>query len=305
MKNTNQKTMSYIGLIFVIFIWGCSPLVTLHLYKFYSPTIRVCFSEFVSVIAFLIISGKHIKEFNFDYIKVGVPTGFFLSLANITQKIGLVYTTPARYAFLENLSCISVPVLMFILVKKKPKPITAVACLVCLLSTFVLNDVSLTDSSWGIGEILCAISGLLYGFNIAGTGIYAKKLKVTLYLAVQSTTGFLISLITSVALNSLTSSATNEPIEKIMFSFNPAHIIFLIVFVLVSSALCWIVRTNALKHIDARIVAVISPFSAVITGILSVLAGTDILDINLALGCGLGLLAIFMSSYEDIFRKSS
>lgn len=297
--------MSYIGLVFVIFIWGCCPLVTLQLYKFYSPTIRVCFSEFVLIIAYLLISGRNIKNFNLDYIKIGVPTGFFLALANITQKIGLVYTTPARYAFLENLSCISVPILMFILVKKKPKPMTAIACLVCLLSTFILNDVSLTDSSWGIGEILCAASGLLYGFNIAGTGIYAKKLNVSLYLAVQSATSFIVSLITTVALHFTINPATNKPIEKIMFSFKPEHIIFVILFVLVGSALCWIIRTNALKYIDARIVAVISPFSAVITGVLSVLSGTDTLDLNLALGCGLGLLAIFMSSYDDIFKKTS
>lgn len=175
----------------------------------------------------------------------------------------------------------------------------------CLASTFVLNDVSLTDSSWGIGEILCAASGLLYGFNIAGTGIYAKKLNVTLYLAVQSTTGFLVSLITTIVLHFTTAPTTNAPIEKIMFSFNPMHLLYVVVFVLLSSALCWILRTNALKHIDARVVAVISPFSAVVTGILSVLVGTDTLNMNLVLGCTLGLLAIFLSSYEDIFKKSS
>lgn len=305
MKNTNKTTLSYISLIFVILVWGCSPLITLDLYKYYSPTVRVCFSEFILIIAYLLITGKNIKKFNLDYIKIGVPTGFFLALANITQKVGLVYTTPARYAFLENLSCISVPVLMFILIKKKPSFITALACIVCLASTFILSDVSLTDASWGIGEILCAASGLLYGFNIAGTGIYAKKLNVTLYLAVQSATSFVVSLITTVVLHFTISPASHEPIEKIMFSFNPAHIIFVIIFVLISSALCWILRTNALKHIDARVVAVISPFSAVITGILSVLAGTDTLDMNLVLGCALGLLAIFMSSYDDIFKKST
>lgn len=306
-KLKNKTTLSYIGLIFVIFIWGCSPLITLDLYKYYSPTIRVCFSEFLLVIAYLLISGKHIKEFNLDYIKIGVPTGFFLALANITQKIGLLYTTPARYAFLENLSCISVPILMYFLIKKKPNLMTAIACIVCLASTFVLNGVSLTGSPWGIGEILCAASGLLYGFNIAGTGIYAKKLNVTLYLAVQSTTGFIVSLISTIALNNITitNAGVTGPIEKIMFSFDPLHILYVIVFVLLSSALCWILRTNALKHIDARVVAVISPFSAVITGILSVLAGTDTLDINLILGCSLGLLAIFLSSYEDIFKKTS
>lgn len=308
MITLNKKTLSYIGLIFVVFVWGCAPLLTLQLYKFYSPTIRVCFSELVLIITYTILSGKHIKEFNLNYIKIGVPTGIFLALANISQKIGLLYTTPARYAFLENLSCISVPVLMYILVKKKPKLTTVAACFICLASTFILNGISLSDSSWGIGEILCAISGLLYGFNIAGTSVFAKKLNVTLYLVTQATTSFFISLMFALVLNSVTitsASLTHEPIEKIIFSLNPMHILLVILITLIISALCWIIRTNSMKHIDACIVAIIMPFSAVITSILSVLARTDRLDLNLIFGGMLGLLAIILSSLEDISKKQS
>ena len=304
--NFSKKTISYTGLIFVVFVWGCTPIFTLELNKYYSPTIRVCFSQLILTIAYLLISLKHIRHLDWRYIKVGVPTGFFLALANISQKIGLLYTTPAKYAFLENLSCISVPILMYVLVRKKPKLSTAVACFVCLAGTFVLNGMSFEDSAWGKGEILCAVSGLLYGFNIAGTGVYAKKLNSALYLAIQAMVCFIVAMIFSVVLNSFTvisDSGIAMPIEKIVFSISPAHIIFVIAFTLISSALCWIIRTNSMKHIDACVVAIIMPFSAVITSIISVLRGTDTPDINLILGGILGLVAIFLSSYDDIFKK--
>lgn len=308
MSNCREKTISYIGLLFVVLVWGCVPLITLHHYKFYSPTIRVCFTELVLLITYLIIARKHIKEFNLEYLKVGIPTGLFLALANISQKIGLLYTTPARYAFLENLSCITVPVLMYILVKKRPGFSACLASVVCLASAFVLNGISFSDSSWGIGEILCAVSGLLYGFNIAGTGVFAKKLNTPLYLATQSTVGFSTSLIFSLILNFVTitnDSGISQPIEKIMFSFNPMHLIYVILVAVVTSAFCWIIRTNSMKHIDACIVAVITPFSAVITSVISVILGKDCLDINLILGSLLGLLSIFLSSADDIFKICS
>ena len=120
MKNQfDKKTLSYSGLFFVVCIWGTAPLVTQYFYKYYSPSIRLFFCELILFVTCICISGKRLKEFNFEYIKVGIPTGFFLALANISQKIGLIYTTPARYAFLENLSCISVPVLMYFLIRKK------------------------------------------------------------------------------------------------------------------------------------------------------------------------------------------
>lgn len=309
LKNfTNKKTISYLGLFFVLFVWGAVPLIILHLYKYYSPTIRVFFSQAVLLIAYMLMSGKHLREFNLVYIKIGIPTGLFLALANISQKIGLMYTTPARYAFLENLSCISVPVLMYFLVKKKPVVKTVLSCFLCLASVFVLNGISFDGaSSWGIGEILCALSGLLYGFNIAGTAAFAKKLYAPMYLAVQSGVGIIVSLIFSLVLNYTTvtsASGVQVPLEKIVFSFKAEHILLLVLITVFSSALCWTIRTNAMKHIDASIISVIMPFSAVITGVLSVLFGNDTLDINLIAGGILGVAAVLISINEDMKRKN-
>lgn len=306
MKLHSGKAMAYLGLFFVVFIWGCSPLITLELYKYYSPTFRLFFSELVLFAAYIIICGKNIKCFNLDYIKIGIPTGIFLALANMTQKIGLLYTTPAKYAFLENLSCISVPILMYILVRKKPSVMTILSCITCLASVFVLNGISFSDASWGIGEALCAAAGLLYGFNIAGTGAYAKNFCTSLYLAVQSGVSTVVYLISSFAFEKILitgKSGVAVPIEKIVFSINPVHIAAVVLTALIVSALCWTIRTNAMKHIDASIVAIIMPFSAVITSVLSIILGEDVLSVKLVVGGILGLLAIFMSSYNDIFRR--
>ena len=306
MTKSNMKAISYMGLFFVVFVWGAVPLFTLQLYKFYSPTIRVCFSELVLVVAYLFLARKHLKEFNISYLKIGIPTGIFMTLANICQKIGLLYTTPAKYAFLENLSCITVPVIMFILAKKKPRFTTILGCIVCLFSTFVLNGASFSGDAFGVGEIPCGLAGLLYGFNIALTGLYARKLNTALYLATQAVTSFFVSLLFSVIFNfvSIPTQEGARIIEPIVFSFKPLHMLFVILLALISSALCWTIRTNAMKHIDASIVAVIMPFSAAVTGIFSVFAGTDIFSPKLVLGIMLGLFAIMLSSFDDIFKKS-
>lgn len=305
MKSLNKKAISYFGLLFVVFIWGSAPLLTLHFYKYYSPTIRLCFAELVLLVTYVLLSKKRVRRFNIDYIKVGVPTGLFLIIANMCQKIGLMYTTPARYAFLENLSCITVPIIMYFLTKKKPSITTVISCFVCLASVFVLNGMSFDRNSWGIGEILCAVAGLLYGFNIAVTGVYAKKLIAPMYLAVQSFVGLIVTFVFSLILNQVTVVSDDgiiKPIEEIMFSFKLEHVALTIILTVVSSALCWIIRTNSMKHIDASIIAVIMPFSAVITSVLSVAFGKDCLNMNLILGSILGVLAILLSTYDDIFK---
>lgn len=289
-KLANPKTLSFLGLFFVVIVWGISPQITVGLYKYYSPTARLTFSEAVLLITYLIITGKRISWLNREYIKVGAFTGLFLAFANITQKIGLMYTTPAKYAFLENLSCISVPVLMYFFVKKKPTGITFLSCALCLLGVFILNGISI-ESGWGVGELLCALSGILYGFNIAGTAAFAKKMYAPLYLAVQATVGFAVSLIFTLILD-----AGN--IEKIFFTMRYDLILLIIIVTVVSSAICWIIRTNVLKHISANTVTVIMPFSAVITSLLSAFMGTDTLSLNIILGGGIGIAAIILASFD-------
>ncbi|MBE6650354.1 MAG: DMT family transporter [Ruminococcaceae bacterium] len=286
----NKRVMAYIGLFFVLFVWSLSPLFTYELQKFYSPTFKLAFGEFLLFFIYISMSAKHLKEFNISYIKVGIPTGFFLALANVSQKIGLNYTTPAKYAFLENLSCVVVPILMYFMIKKKIRPITVISAVMCLAGVFVLNGVRL-DGGWGIGEILCALAGVFYSFNIAGTAVYANKLHAPLFLAVQSVVGFTFNLILSFIFNF-------TGIEKIVFPLDWKLITLMVLVVAISSGLCWPIRTNALKHISASTVAIIMSFSAFMTAIVSVAFGTDVLSLEMIIGGIAIVIAIILSSFD-------
>ena len=185
---TKSKYYSFALLWLVVFIWGVSPVVVVYLSKYMSTTVLQFIMFFVAVIALTIINFKHLKEIDKNYLKCAVPTGAFIVIASLLQKIGILYTTPANYAFLENLSIIIVPFLVWILAKKKPNKLNAISIILCLAGAFILSKVSFTSFNLSIGDALCAIAGLLYGVNIAVTGVYAKKFKPQLYVYVQMVT---------------------------------------------------------------------------------------------------------------------
>ena len=66
------------------------------------------------------------------------------------------------------------------------------------------------------------------------------------------------------------------------------------------STLGWIIRTEALKYVNASVVAVLMPFSSVITGVLAVCIGKDIFTLHLFLGGLIILLSSILSSVADI-----
>lgn len=296
----NKRTLSYAGLILVVLTWGISPVITYKvILKYYSAAVFTATAAAITFVFLLCFSAKRLKTINKKYFLIAIPTGLFYACASVMQKIGLQYTTTTRSAFLENLSIITVPLLLLLFTRKKPTFVKIASSLLCLLGVFMLSaDISQGNSFIGIGELLCALAGLFYGVNIAATGTYAKDLYSPMYLMIQMGTEAIVASATAIILNN--TLIDGVPIETAKFTFDFIPVIILVADVLFITALCWLIRTNSLKHINATIVAIIMPFSAVITGIISVLMGIDKLSYQLVLGGLLVLIAIIWSSLDDV-----
>jgi drug/metabolite transporter (DMT)-like permease len=297
---SNKKVTSYAGLSFVVLAWGLSGIASKFYLNYYSPTFGVAWTSFISAVALLVIFRKKLKNLNANYFKTALILGVFYSTANLSQKIGLQYTTPTMYAFFENLSCVVVPFLVWGLAKQKPSILQIIGSAVCLLSAFVLSGLGSASQNLiiGKGEILCAAAGIFYGVNIAGTSVYTKEFDSALYIMLILFFESIISLIASICFNFIT--INGAPIEVIRFSFDPLILISRIAIVLVSSALCWVIRTSSMKHVNATVVAVMMPFSSIITSAVSVLVGMDKLTSNLIIGAILGLIAMLICAAGDI-----
>ena len=295
----NKKTIAYIALWFVILIWGIAPLFTKGFFEYYSPSASVLHTSVLGFVFFFLISLKKLKKLNSTYFKIAVSTGIFYSAADILQKIGLNYTTPTRYAFLENLSCVIVPILLFFLIKKKPSFLTVLASVICLAGAFLLSFDKGAEGGLGIGigEILCALAGLCYGVNIAVTGVYAKKLDASLYLMIQMGVCSIISLSTVLLFNNIT--VDGSVIEAFRFTFKPDIFIAKCVITLLSSSIGWLLRTWSMKYISHTVVTVLMPLASVVTAISSVVIGSDTLTFGLIAGGTLGFIAAILSELGD------
>lgn len=292
----NSKLLAHITLWTVVVIWGLSPAVNKLINELSSPTVITAIVSFVSFVFLLIYCKNDLKLINKKYFLVAVPTGMANAIGSLVQKIGLLYTTPSQYAFLENLSCIAVPVLMFLFIRKKPSFLTILSSVICLVGAFVLSGLNFkTGISFGIGEILCALAGIIYGFNIAGTGCFAKELKASLYILIHMGVSFIVSNISMIALNFIT--VNGAPITPIYFSLKTLPVI--IALALISNVLCWIMRTNSMKKINTTTVAVIMPFSAVVASVFSIIVGTDVFSLSLLFGGLIIFASILLSSISD------
>lgn len=299
----NGQGSAYGALLFVVVVWGVTPLFYKILYNDCSPLISAAVVSLISAIALLLLSIKQLKKLDKKYFLVAVPTGVFNSLASLLQKIGLQYTTPTQYAFLENLSCVVVPILMFVFIRKKPTTLKIVASVLCLVGAFVLSGMDFSSQSiaFGKGELLCALSGIFYGVNIAATGAFAKELFAPLYVMIQMWVQTLLAVLMAISFNVI--SVGGAVMEKLVWTWDVRAVLLIIGLALVVNTLCWVVRTNLMKKIDASVVATVMPFTAVVASVASVTLGMEMLTWNLCVGGALVMAAAILSGVGDALEN--
>lgn len=290
-----NKLISLIGLIVVVFLWGIAPVFSKFLFdnNYYSPALLVTLRGALSIVVMglFILFTKGFKEVNKAYL-ICIPAGIILGLAYLFQFIGLETTTPAKNTFLESLSCIAVPVCMFLLIREKPTVASICAAIICLVGSFILCgngfDFTAMFTSPTIGDILSAIAGILFGIDIAFTKVFAKGKNPYVYVFFQLVILTVMALIYSLSFE-----------RPLYFSYTYPAILILLFLGIVCTALCWVLRTISIRNVSAVTCAVLMPMSAVICTFTSIIFKLEEFSWNVVAGGIIITLAIVISGIYD------
>ena len=300
MIKTQKKWPYYAALLFVVFFWGCSSIIYSYLYEYYSASVLSAIMTFCSFLFFLVLSWKRFARFDVSYVKFGLPACLLSSLAGVMQRIGLQYTTPAHYAFLEHIACVVVPIAVFLLVRKKPSLPQTFSVAICLIGCFIISGADFS-SAINVGDILCFSAGILYGVSAALIGTYAKDLDTVLFMLMYTFFYFLVSLGLALTMDNILIEGV--PMEEANYSLFIPLLIAVMVLGVVDIGICWFLKNLAVQRIDPTTVATISPFSAVIAGSLSVVLQIEQISPRLVIAGALIMIATLLPEFPALLQK--
>ena len=299
----NLKVVAFLVLIGVVVVWGIAPVMTKAIYDaepaLYSPGILVATRGLLAVIAMAIFINKGFKKVNKSYL-ICIPAGIILALAYIFQFVGLKYTEPSKNAFLENISCITIPIFMFIFIREKPTWYSIVSAVICVIgSVFLVGNgfdfLHFFKSGSLLGDGLSAIGGLFFGLDIAFTKVFCKDKDPLLYVFFQLCVTTVVAFIYTFAFEG--------PIfHEIHFSFDWLPLLEVAFLGVICMAVCWVSRAWSMKYIDAITVSLLVPLSAVVASTLSIAFQMENFTINLLIGGLIILISIAISAIFD-YRK--
>ena len=296
-----NKVIPFLVLIAVVVLWGVAPVLSKKMFNSgsYSPGLLIAIRGLFAIAAMAIFINKNFKKINKSYL-ICIPAGIFLAAAYIFQFVGLKYTDPSKNTFLENISCITIPIFMFLFIREKPTWYGIVSAIICVIGSIFLLGTGFDLSHFFnqdqlLGDGLSAIGGLFFGLDIAFTKVFCKDKDPLIYVFLQLCVLTVIAFIYAFAFE-------GPVLHDLQYSFDLLPILGAVFLGVVCTAVCWVARAWAMKSIDAVTVSVLVPLSAVVASVLSIAFKFEDFTYNLLIGGLIILLSIAISAVFD-YRK--
>ncbi len=139
MKSSKSKTIfAYLGLTYAAAIWGATFFIVKNSLTYVDPVTLVAY-RFLIAAAILAVYLLISKRSLFKDFKPGLILGLILALLYIPQTIGLAYTSAANSAFITGIFVAFIPLLNYLVFKKKPRGIQFIVILIAIIGLYLLT----------------------------------------------------------------------------------------------------------------------------------------------------------------------
>lgn len=284
-----RKYKGELLMLITALMWG-SGFIGMDIGLEYLTVLQLMAGRFtLATIILCIVFRKKLKLINKAVLWKGAVLGSILFLAFVIQTYGLLYTTPSKNAFLTALNVIFVPLIAYIIYKRRFDRFELFAAAIAIVG---IGFLSLQGSlTMNIGDLLSIACALAFAFDIFYTNVFVKTEDALALTIVQFMTASLLSLVTAGFMGELT---TNVPQEGLY------AIVYLAIFCTVIAYVC---QNIGMQYANPTKSAIILSTEALFGTILSVIILHELLTGRMIVGCVLIFLAILIAEVKPTLRK--
>lgn len=138
-----------------------------------SPFLFLCYKFLIAAVCLSVVFFKQLKKVTKNTLKISVLIGVPLLAATILQTIGLKYTTVSNSAFITGLDVLLIPILKFIVYKRKVEPKIWVACCLALTGLYII--VVKDGLSLNVGDFWIIACAFGFAFYVLQVGKFSNE----------------------------------------------------------------------------------------------------------------------------------
>ena len=274
------------GLLLAATIWGFSFVIVKDSLDYIGAFYMVAYRYTIASVVMSLIFIKKWKLLSWDYIRHGSLTGLFLFLAYATQTVGCDYTTAGKNAFLTTFYVIMIPILTWLLFKKRPRFYVFIAALMSL-SGIGLLALGSGDKGFNIGDLLTLICGIFFALHIIYTEKYNRAGGDPLFLTLlQFIFTAIAGWICAPFLEGSFPAAT---------AFTGRVVLSMLYLGLLSTMVGFSLQNIGLKYVQSSIASLFLSFESVFGILFSTLILHEVFTLKMFIGCTLIFLAVILA----------
>ncbi|KGR82002.1 DMT family transporter [Lysinibacillus odysseyi] len=243
-----------------------------------------------ATILLALIFHKKLKLVSKSVFWKGSILGAILFIAFALQTLGLNYTTPSKNAFLTAINVIVVPIIAYVIYKRRFDRFEIMAAVMAIIG---IGFLSLQDSfTINVGDMLSILCAIAFAFDIFYTNVFVKKEDALALTIIQFFAASILSWIGVIAFGEIPTSASTEGMLTIAY---------LAVFCTLVAYVC---QNIGMQYADPTKSALILSTESIFGTLCSVLILNEILTGRMIFGCFLIFFAIIIAEVKPSFKKS-
>jgi drug/metabolite transporter (DMT)-like permease len=285
---TWKSKLPQISLILITIIWGTTFVVVKYGLTFSSPVLFVALRFAAAAIAVTLISWKHLKGMTASEVFAGAVIGLVIALGYGTQTTGLQTISSSESAFLTALYVPLVPILLWLLFRKKPHVMTWIGAGFAFLGLVFLTGNGFGAIRLSFGQVLTMLGSIAIALEIIFISYFAPKVNTRRVTVLQLIFASLFCFILAPLLGE-----TQFP------EFHP-HLIIILVGLGIASACIQLVMNWAQEMVDPSQAAIIYAGEPIWASVFGRLAGERLPALAL-LGGLMVVLGVIASEWKPKF----
>lgn len=286
-----RKYLGEIGLITTAIIWGSGFVATAIALTFYSAYQILAIRFLIGGLILSLICFQRVKTMTKQVLAKGAFLGSILYLSFALQTVGLQFTTVSKNSFITAINVVIVPLIAYILYKKKLNRFEVIGAILALIGVGLM---SLQISSYviNLGDFLTFLCAIGFAFHIVYTAVFVKDED-----PIQLT---IVQLLTAAAIGIVVSAVRGEW----MLTIEVNALLSIIYLGIFSTTIAYFLQTTAQKFVSETKAAIILATEALWGTLFSVIILSEVLTLRMTIGAILILVAIIVAETKVNVAKT-
>lgn len=287
-QNSQKKTSIFFSFLLLLtaMIWGFGFIVVKNSLDYLSTLYLLSFRFSIGFLGMALVSIKFFKKINKKYLLQGMLLGGCMFLAFWFQIEAVSYTTVGKNAFLTAAYVVFVPLLSWLLYRKKVTAQVILATILCFTGIGLLS----LDSTLSInlGDILTLICAIFYALHIVFSSKFFDQGSSPVLLNVLQL-GF-------AALYAWFFALLTQPFPTA--GINRDTVIGILYLGICCTMLAFLFQALGQKHTSPTVASIILCTESVFGVIFSVIFLHEQMSIKMVIGCTIIFIALILTQVE-------